>query len=235
MDIVYVLKNDNNYEDLRNSLRSLERYGENYDRVFIIGGRPDFLDYSKIIHFDFVDDYEVAEYNVFKKLVYISQNTDISEDFILFNDDFYLLKPINLNTIPYYFKRNEIATVYSSTNTFNDMAMITRDFLLKNNKRIYDFKVHYPIIYNKSKIQELVPLFQESFKISPLGLSIRDLYCNWHNVPNKVFKKDNKIMTNTNFYEFIKGLDLFSGSNNPKEEEKQFLDYKFNIKSKWEI
>lgn len=234
MDLVYVLKNDNNYEDLRNSLRSLERYGENYDRVFIIGGRPDFLDYSKIIHFSHSDDYSLA-CNIFKKIIYLINNSDISEDFILFNDDFYLLKNIDLSKTPYYYKRDQISTTYQSNNTYNEMALKTREFLLKNNKRIYDFKVHYPIIYNKTKFKEIESLFEEYIKISPLGLSVRDLYGNWHNVPNKVFKKDNKIMPNTNFYEFIKDLDLFSGSNNPKEEEKQFLDYKFNTKSKWEI
>jgi len=235
MDLVYVLKNDNNYEDLRNSLRSLDRYGNGFNRIFIIGGKPDFLDYSKVIHFDYPDNYEVAEYNVFEKLVYISNNADISDNFILFNDDFYLLKPMNLNTIPYYYKRKEIATVYANKNTYNDMSMITREFLLKHNKSIYDFKPHYPIIYNKEKIKELVPLFEESFKISPLGLSVRDLYGNWHNVLNKVFKKDNKIMPNTNFYDFIKDLDLFSGGNNPQEDEQWFLYNNYDIKSKWEI
>lgn len=236
MDMVYVLKNDDIGNDLRYSLRSLEQYGSGYDRIFIIGGNPIYIDHNKVIHLKHCDDHTVAEYNVFKKLVYISNNSDVSEDFVLFNDDFYLLKPIDLSVIPYYYKRKEISTVYAYKNTFNDMAMITREFLLKNNKSIYDFKVHSPIIYNKDKLKELVPLFKESFKISPLGLSLRDLYGNWYDVPNKEFKKDNKILSpKTPILKFIEGLDLVSGSNNPTQKEIDFLYYKYPNKSKWEI
>lgn len=235
MDLVYVLKNDGKYEDLKYSLRSLDKYGKGYDRVFIIGGRPDFLDYSKVIHSDYTDNNRFGCINVFKKLIFISKQTDISEDFILFNDDFYLLKEIDLSNIPYYYKRREIALFYKSNNTYNEMAKRTREFLLKNNKSIYDFKLHYPIIYNKNKLVELMPLFENSLRFSDLGLSIRDLYCNWHNIDNKARSKENKVMPYTNFYEFIKDLDLFSGSNNPKEEEQCFLMYNYNFKSKWEL
>lgn len=239
MDIVYVLENtptDWADNEIRYSLRSVDVFGHRYNKMFIIGGKPNFINYNKVNHLSYEDNHEVAEYNVFKKLIYLVDNSNVSEDFILMNDDFYLLKPIDLSTIPYYYKRQEISTVYANQNTFNDMAMITREFLLKNNKPIYDFKPHYPIIYNKHKLKGLVPLFEESFKISPLGLSLRDLYGNWYDVPNKTYRKENKILSsNINFYKFIRKLDLFSGSNSATEIEKNFLVHNFSNKSKWEI
>jgi hypothetical protein len=239
MDIVYVLKNEpSDWQDneIRYSLRSLERFGRNYDRVFLVGGKPDFLDYNKIIHLAHQDKYAVPDYNVFLKLIYACSNSDISENFVLFNDDFYLLRYISLRTIPYYYKREEISTIYGNKNTFNDTALLTREFLLKYNKPIFDFKPHYPIIYNKTKLQSLIPLFAEGFKISPLGLSLRDLYCNWHKVPNKIYKKENKMIgKNVIITRFIKRLDLFSGSNSARKDEKIFLKNKFVVKSKWEI
>lgn len=239
MDIVYVLKNEpSDWQDneIRYSLRSLERFGRNYDRVFLVGGKPDFLDYNKIIHLAHQDKYAVPDYNVFLKLLYLCSNSDVSENFILFNDDFYLLRYISLRNIPYYFKREEISTAYANNNTFNEMALRTREFLLKHKKPIFDFKPHYPIIYNKTKLQALVPLFAEGFKLSPLGLSLRDLYGNWHNVPNKVYKKENKLLNKrVPITRFIKRLDLFSGYNSARPDEKIFLQNAFIVKSKWEI
>lgn len=239
MDLVYVLKNtptewaDN---EIRYSLRSLDKYGSGYDRIFIIGGKPSFLDYDKIIHLEHVDNYHVVEYNVFRKLVYLSENTDITDNFILFNDDFYLLQEMDLSKMPYYYKRERIAVKYKCSNTFNDMAVLTRQFLLKYKKTIYDFKPHYPIIYNKQKLKELEQLYKLAFKTSPLGLSLRDLYGNWHNVPHKIFKNENKMMgRNVDVNEFVKNLDLFSSGNVITESEMNFLINKYPNKSKWEL
>ena len=50
MDILYVVgtgsKWDNN--ELRYSLRSIDKYGINIDRVFIVGTKPDFCDGKSI-------------------------------------------------------------------------------------------------------------------------------------------------------------------------------------------
>ncbi len=228
MDIVYVLKSENFTDnELKYSLRSLEKYGFNYNRIFLIGGKPSSLNYDKISYLYFPDISNVCEFSVYMKIVFLCCKSDVSENFILFNDDYYLLKPINLSCIPYYYKRQEISLIYRHQNTFNEMAILTRKFLLKHNKNIFDFKPHYPIIYNKLKILELTSLYKQSFKISPLGLSLRDLYCNWFNVENKVYKDDNKIINSDNFNFNSIDVDLISGSNNPSDKENMFLNNKF--------
>ncbi|MDD5022530.1 MAG: hypothetical protein PHR82_10460, partial [Endomicrobiaceae bacterium] len=167
---------------------------------------------------------------------YLCDNSDISNDFIVFNDDFYLLDIIDFSKIPYYFKNNQISLKYFKNNSFNEMAIRTRQFLFEKGKSLYDFKVHYPIIYNKVKLRYLIPLFKESFKNSGLGLSLRDLYGNWHNVSDKVFMEDNKIGINERYFDYyLKKFNLISGSNDPSDYEKEFLMKKYYKKSKWEI
>lgn len=90
-DIVYLLKDGPN-EELRYSLRSVER---NFpaDRIIFVGGKPDDITPDIFIK---VDQSEPTKWaNTRKNLLTAVQNDQISEDFWLFNDDFFIMRPYN--------------------------------------------------------------------------------------------------------------------------------------------
>lgn len=236
MDILYCLGGNKKtwfFNELKYSLRSIEKFATGFNRVFLIGYKPKFLNYFKIRHIDFLEKH-TSFVNVFNKLLFISRFTDISEYFIYFNDDFYLLKSIELNKIPYWYKDRDI-NFYSAKHDYSIIDNNTKNFLKLHNKNTLHFAVHKPIILNKSKIIELAPImFEYIVNNSPLGLSIRDLYCNWYDVSNISKTVDYKISKISNELSLLE-KDMFSSCNFVDESIKSYLANNFPQKSQWEV
>lgn len=91
MDIVYVVKPCRRNEELMYSLRSLVNIP--HDKVFIVGGCPKNINQEKVIHIP-TEQSGTKWRNSTNNLLTACSDERLSEDFILFNDDFYVLKPI---------------------------------------------------------------------------------------------------------------------------------------------
>ena len=93
-DIVYFVKDTQVNEELRHSLRSLKNFPHN--KVWFYGGCPDGLkpDY----HIEVEQDQPTKWQNIFKMFKLACSNKDITKNFWLFNDDFFVMKPINYET-----------------------------------------------------------------------------------------------------------------------------------------
>lgn len=113
MDILYLVgkKSTCNFEDLRYSLRSLESYGRNLDRVFICGHCPDWVS-SNVIKIevpvkDSLNNNDKNK-NIYKDLLYAVEHTDIGVnhkgEFLLSMDDHFLCREVDLNNYPIYIK-----------------------------------------------------------------------------------------------------------------------------------
>ena len=91
MDIVYLVKNneENDSRDLRYSLRSLQNLPET--RVFLVGEKPEWA--QNVIHIP-VAQTKTKKENVAMNLSAAIHSAEISENFILMNDDFFIMKPI---------------------------------------------------------------------------------------------------------------------------------------------
>ena len=91
-DVVYIFrKGRQNSLALRLSLRSLVNVP--HRDVIIVGDLPEWVDKDKVKHFPCKDSSSIKTLNAWNKLRFICEQ-DISEDFILFNDDFYVMKPL---------------------------------------------------------------------------------------------------------------------------------------------
>ena len=90
LDIVYFLKDDIKGDELRYSMRSVARNFP-HDKVWFIGGQPKGLtpDYRMYIKQNAPTKWE----NVRNMLRAVCKTEDVSEDFWLFNDDFFILEP----------------------------------------------------------------------------------------------------------------------------------------------
>lgn len=89
-DIVYILKDGKN-EELRYSLRSIEKNFPHRE-VWFYGGKPQDITPDHFVHI-FQEGNNKWE-KVRNTLKLVCQNDDITEDFWLFNDDFFIMKPI---------------------------------------------------------------------------------------------------------------------------------------------
>ena len=90
-DIVYILKNDidDDIEELRYSLRSLKNF--TYNKVWFAGGQSQKLKPDKAL--SITQKGNTKWERVCYTLKQICENQEISENFWLFNDDFFVMAP----------------------------------------------------------------------------------------------------------------------------------------------
>lgn len=90
-DIVYPLKEQNKNIDLLYSLRSLAKFGGEIGNVWIVGHLPDWI--TNVNYIPTIQNKGKHE-NTRENLNAVCHCDEISEDFILFNDDFILSEPV---------------------------------------------------------------------------------------------------------------------------------------------
>ena len=102
MDAVYILGTGSlaNNEELRYSVRALSEYMTDLRDVYIVGEDPGFL--PGVVHIP-SSDYSPDKWrNAYNKIVRACAIPDLSEEFLLMNDDFFMLAPFEGATLPFY-------------------------------------------------------------------------------------------------------------------------------------
>ena len=134
-DILYILGSGSKQDDaeLRYSLRSLEANCTGYDRVFLVGRKPAWMN-NRIQFYPCDDPYDCTHKNMMHKILHICHKSDISDLFIMQGDDHFYVKPYDFTGIrpyekgelPTQFKPIEIAPRYRTS------LMDTRDWLIQH-------------------------------------------------------------------------------------------------------
>lgn len=111
MDILYIIGKDcskcDNFE-LRASLRSIEKYGKNVGKVYVVGYCPDWLsdEVVKIPCEDLNQDEELTmtqkAQNICTKVLYAVDNSDIGEEFLVSMDDHFYTRDTDFDNYPYF-------------------------------------------------------------------------------------------------------------------------------------
>lgn len=96
-DIVYILRHGKN-EELRYSLRSVEKNFP-HKRVWFYGGKPDGIWPDEFVAY--IQEDTTKWQKVRNTLELVCKNDNITENFWLFNDDFFVMKPVE-NPTNYY-------------------------------------------------------------------------------------------------------------------------------------
>ena len=238
IDVVYILKSSpskNGDNEIRYSLRSLEKFCPDVARVFITGGIPSFVDRDKIIH-TAADDIGVPAVNHWWKVRQTIEKTDISNDFILMNDDFFFVKQTELSKYPLYF-RGELIKELDQNSIYKQMLYNTRLCVLNNGGYSFlDFSVHCPIRYNRKQFLKLNTIFEE-VKTEKPAFSVRSVYGNLFALDeDRIYRKDIKIRRSTEKVEDVAGeADCFSVSDDVFEcDTLRWLKENLPKKSKWE-
>jgi len=159
MDFVYICKDGVN-EELKYSIRSVvESFPE--ASIWLVGGKPDWYtgNYIKVEQKD-------SKYkNAVKNLEIICSSQEISESFILMNDDFYIVKKIDkienfhggflLDKINLYQKLNGNSQYTRKlSRTYNKLKALEFENPL-------DYELHIPMIMEKEKLKTIIELLDQ--------------------------------------------------------------------------
>jgi hypothetical protein len=170
MNFVYLCRDGNN-EELRYSIRSVVENTES-PQIWLVGGKPSWYIGNYIKSDQSKDKYE----NVINSLNTIVNSDSIPDDFILMNDDFYIIKPIDKIKAYHggdFKKKVEIFSENAKSSYYTYLLQNTKKQLQDAGiENPLDYAIHVPIELNKQKLSTV---------IKP-KISIRTVYGNLFNL-----------------------------------------------------
>lgn len=185
MDLVYVCRAGHN-EELRYSIRSAEK-NLKFDNLWVVGGKPDWYSGKHIEVPQNSGKYENTKENVSA----IAKSKEISDRFILMNDDFYVIKEVedvqNFNGGKLLDKANMYDRLaYNSSYTqrlFDTYAKLRK----MGFEDPLDFEMHVPIVIDKAALRHSVKY----------NLLWRSIYGNVYQIPSSKMDEDVKVYMNS--------------------------------------
>lgn len=232
-DVVYFLKNTPTNEELRYSLRSIVQNWQ-FRNVVFYGGCPNGIKPDRYV----VDPQTaITKWQKVRNMLRRACDDEyLSEDFWLFNDDFFVLKPMPETMPPQY-----NGTIYQHIvhvegrhgNAATDYTLRLRNLvktLEKAGKPCLNYAVHKPMLINRKKMAEVLDLFPDE----PMS---RALYGNYWEIGGED-KRDMKVVLLNyskmgkveNEWEFLSSQDSSFNCG----EVGRFIKKKFNKPSRFE-
>lgn len=177
IDIVYFCKEADVNEELTYSIRSVEKNFP-YRKLWIYGGCPKNIKVDNYVH---VFQKGTTKWDKVRDMLKrVALNDDITEDFYLFNDDFFVIKPVE--EMPVYYRCSLPDHILHIEVKHNDhIVPYTRQLrrvykmLLALNKGFKSYELHMPFLYNRKKLLELVQTY-------PDLRATRSLYGNYYDI-----------------------------------------------------
>lgn len=191
LDVVYMVKDAIYNEELRYSLRSV---GMNFphNRLWFVGGKPMYVSPDKQV---IVNQKGKTKWDKVRSMLkMVAENGNITEDFVLFNDDFFIMKPVA--SLP-PFTYGTLADLCKRVERRNNNRPTRYTMKLKETARILEeeglpamnFELHVPIILNRKKLLSIIEKY-------PDVKGTRSLYGNTYLTETSKQMKDVKIFDN---------------------------------------
>ena len=236
MDVVWICRTGPN-EELRYSIRSVAA-NMPHENIVVVGGKPDWYTGKFIEVNTFTDSghpsrnkYENAKNNIRQ----VVDNDSISKDFVLMNDDFYVMKPVDQLQ---YYHGGLLADKIKTHQTFAPGAeytgVLTRTAQILDAVGIkdpLDYALHIPMMFNRQKLGEVLK--------QPIA-SIRTLYGNMYSVGGrqmgdvKVHPKRNQHAPEPFDYKNEDFIFLSTADSTFPAVKRNLLDLVFSKPSKYE-
>ena len=236
IDLVYIFGRGSQWQnnELRYSLRSVQENLQWYHKVFLVGNGPNFLS-DKVTQIPHLDIYQNKQRNIMAKIYRACNDERISENFILFNDDYFMLQPTDAVNYPYYFNTNLIDASAKYFNSYKKCIDATIKVLQAANKPLMHFDIHKPIVYNKTLFKEMCNSYDWNH---PHGYIVKSMYCNHFSIVGEGANdlKINYPYKKETIYTMLENKGMFSvGDKGLGPDMKSFLNNLFPLKSKFEI
>lgn len=181
-DVVYILRNDinDNTKELRYSLRSLENF--KYKNVWFAGGQP--IDLIPDKAFPIIQEGKNKMEKVIYTLKQICLNDEISEDFWIFNDDFFVMKPHEQCAV---YSNGTIESLIGTikkerrSSKYVRILEVTIKLLKQNHLPTKNYALHAPMLINKQKALKVLEEF-------PHATNFRNIYGNYYQLESTEIK-----------------------------------------------
>ncbi len=181
IDIVYPLGTGSRWHnnEIRFSLRSIEKNLSNYRKVYIIGECPKFL--TNVINIPHKETRKIPDYNIMEKILKACKDPRISDPFLFFNDDHYLITPFDAPTFPhFYYQTLKEKAEARARDSYGLRLTNTLNLLKDQGKPVLHYDTHVPILYHKQPFIDHVA--SAPWETTKHGFVIKSLYGN--NYPN---------------------------------------------------
>jgi hypothetical protein len=165
--------NDN---ELRYTLRAIERNLKGFRNIVIVGQKPDWL--KNVKHIPAGDPLPSnADGNITLKTLKACESNDVTDDFLFMNDDHVITHPTHIEDIPDYYKQDfeEYQEGYWNNSLHRIRVYRTWQALKEAGYSTINFELHVPNMINKKKYIDAVNRF--SFD-KDIGLCPKSLYGN---------------------------------------------------------
>jgi len=156
MDVVYLIKGGHN-EELRWSLRSLSNLP--HDRVWLFGGKPP--EWVQNTEWVKTPQDDTRYRNTTRAMVAACEHPDVSDPFILMNDDFYILRKtknipaLNRGTVEEVLA--EYRAQYPNSDAYVDGMGATLERLREMGyENPLSYELHTPLVVDKAKMLEAI-------------------------------------------------------------------------------
>lgn len=152
IDILIPLGTGSKYCDIETKilLRSIDKYITGYRKIIIIGPKiPEFINECNKLLFIKRDEDKCNRYaRVQKKIEWVLNNVDITNKFVLFNDDFIVLKKTDIRTISYGVGGS--LPLSKQNSGWMEYKRRTAELLLSKGMSIRNYDLHIPMILERS-------------------------------------------------------------------------------------
>ena len=224
-DIVYILKQNVRPEEIRYSLRSIEK-NFTYKDVWFYCGKPEGItpDHYVPHRQDGATKWQRAR----SSLIQICKNDEISDKFWLFNDDFYILQRVTKET---QYHRGllkdhylDVEKRHNGHTAYTNQLRACEEQLKDAGLTTLDYALHVPILVDKKKMLETLKMF-------PRCPMFRSLYGNYAGIGGE-YHEDHKIAAPTG--KPRDGEMFLSSSDKGFPAVKDYLDQLFPDPCKYE-
>lgn len=185
-DIVYFVKDTEENEELRYSLRSVEENVKNYNKVWFFGGKPKGIEPDRYVH---TRQNSSKHANVRYMVRQAIMNEEVSDEFWLFNDDFFIMKPLTDEQFisgTLWKRSKELWEKFHRITSYANRLRRTSAILSMNGYDTMSYELHVPMLINKSIALNVLETFSDD-------LAFRSLYGNYARIGGKI-RQDVKIL-----------------------------------------
>lgn len=208
IDVVYVLGNESkhNNNELKFSLRSLEKHCSGFNNIYLIGERPWWI--TGIKHYPHKDTQPKA-ISILNKIKYACKLQTLSDQFLFINDDHFFVKDLDITEMEYQYnnsEREKILETREKTDGYRMLIENTNKVAINGNY----FDIHKPIIYDKKKFLAMCKNY--TFEKYSTGLLIKTMYCYFNKIKG-IESQDYIIrekLGESEIREKLKDADIFS-------------------------
>ena len=176
-DVVYLCKQADTNEELIYSIRSVVKNFP-HRKIWIYGGCPTNLKIENYVH---VNQTGVTKWDRVRNMMrLVALNDDITEDFYLFNDDFYIMEKITevpvcyRSTLPEHILDIEAQYGDRPTKYTSLLRRMYRE-IVDWDDQIYSYELHIPFLFNRKKLLAIVKRF-------PNYRATRTVYGNFYKI-----------------------------------------------------